>query len=417
MHRLPLGLFLFALATPLLAADVPTWPQWRGPLRNGAASPDAKAWPDRLNAANFKKSWEVTDLGPSYSGPIVSGDKIFTTETVDKKIEVVKAFDRKTGKELWKASWKGAIEVPFFANKNGSWIRSTPALDGNRLYVAGIQDLLVCLDATTGKELWKFDFVAEFKSSVPTFGCASSPLIDDTGIYIQAGGCVAKLDKKTGKSLWTSLKDGGGMNGSAFSCPVIAKLAGKEQLVVQTRTQLAGLDQDTGKELWKRDVPTFRGMNILTPVISGDTLLTSTYGGTTQGFKVQSSDGGFRTENAWSFKYEGYMSTPVVVGGHAYFLGKDQKAICVDLKAGKETWRSEKRYGQYWSLVAHKDKILALDQKGTLYLLNANPKEMEILGEIAVSKNETWAHLAVSGDDVIVRDLFGLTVFRWASEK
>ena len=154
MHRLPLGLFLFALATPLLAADVPTWPQWRGPLRNGAASPDAKAWPDRLNAANFKKSWEVTDLGPSYSGPIVSGDKIFTTETVDKKIEVVKAFDRKTGKELWKASWKGAIEVPFFANKNGSWIRSTPALDGNRLYVAGIQDLLVCLDATTGKELW-----------------------------------------------------------------------------------------------------------------------------------------------------------------------------------------------------------------------------------------------------------------------
>ncbi len=417
MSRMILASMLCLIGSAALAAEPATWPQWRGPARDGVIPSDAKAWPERLNAANFKKTWDVPDLGPSYSGPIVSADAVFTTETVDKKTEFVRAFDRKTGKEIWKASWKGSLEVPFFANKNGSWIRSTPALDGDRLYVAGIQDVLVCLDAKTGKEIWKFDFAAELKASLPTFGCVSSPLVDDTGVYIQAGGCVAKLDKKTGKSLWTSLKDGGGMNGSAFSCPVIAKLAGQQQVVVQTRTRLAGLDIATGKELWKRDVPTFRGMNILTPVISGDTLLTSTYGGTTQAFKVQSSTEGFRTEDAWSFKYEGYMSTPVIVGQHAYFLGKDQKAICVDLKAGKEAWRSEKRFGQYWSLVAHKDKILALDQKGTLYLLKANPKELEILDELAVSKNETWAHIAVAGDEVIIRDLYGLTAYRWTSEK
>lgn len=399
-----------------LAADAPVWNQWRGPQRDGTVRADEKKWPGELKAENFKKTWTVSDLGPSYSGPIIGTEIIYTTETVEKKTETVRAFDRKSGKELWKAEWTGSLEVPFFAAKNGSWIRSTPAIDGDRLYVAGIRDLLVCLDAKTGKEIWKFDFVAEFKSEAPTFGCVSSPLVDETGVYIQAGGCVAKLDKKSGKNIWTSLKDGGGMNGSAFSCPVIGELAGKKQVIVQSRIRLAGLDPLDGKELWKRDIATFRGMNILTPLTIGDTVFTSTYGGTTQGFKVQASTAGFRTVDGWSFKYEGYMSTPVVVEGYAYFLGKDQKAICVNVKTGKESWRSDKRFGQYWSLVAQGDKILALDQKGILYLLKADPKELTILDELAVSKNETWAHLAVAGDQVAVRDLFGLTLYNWATK-
>ena len=417
MFRLILASLTILAPCVAIAADSPDWTQWRGPARDGTLPAETKAWPDRLNAGNFKKRWTVADLGPSYSGPIIGGDRVFTTETVDKKTELVKAFDLATGKELWSASWKGTLEVPFFAAKNGSWIRSTPALDGDRLFVAGIQDVLACLDAKTGKELWKFDFAAEFKAAAPTFGCVSSPLVDDTGVFIQAGGCVAKLDKKTGKPLWSSLKDGGGMNGSAFSCPISAKLAGKDQLVVQTRTLMAGLDKASGKELWKREIPSFRGMNILTPVITGDSVFTSTYGGTTQAFKVQPSGKGFRTEDSWSLKYEGNMSTPVVIAGHAYVLGKDQRAICVGLKTGKEAWRSDKRFGQYWSLIAHRDRILALDQKGVLYLLKANPKEMEIVDELAVSKNETWAHVAVRGDDVFIRDLYGLTAYRWASEK
>ena len=77
---------------------------------------------------------------------------MFTTETKDKKFEVVTAFDRKTGKELWRAQWEGAMTVPFFAKANGDWIRATPACDGESLFVAGMRDVLVCLDAQTGKE-------------------------------------------------------------------------------------------------------------------------------------------------------------------------------------------------------------------------------------------------------------------------
>jgi outer membrane protein assembly factor BamB len=398
------------LAATVTAAEPPAWNQWRGPARDGILK-NAPAWPESFDS--FEKVWAVDDLGPSYSGPIVTKDRVFTTETIAKKTERVSAFDRATGKLVWKADWEGSLTVPFFASSNGSWIRATPAYDGERFYVAGIKDLLVCLEAATGKELWRYDFVKEQKSESPTFGFVSSPLIDAKAVYVQAGGGFAKLDKFTGKLQWLVLKDGGGMNGSAFASPVFANLGGTDQILVQTRTKMAGVDPASGKELWAKEIKSFRGMNILTPVVLGETVFTSTYGGTTQGFKVTGGTGELRTEDAWSFKYEGNMSTPVVVDGHAYYLGKDQRAICVNLKDGKEAWRSEKRFGKYWNLVANGDRLLALDERGILYLLKANPKEFDLLAEKKLTRAETWAHIAVVGHEIAIRDLSSLTVYRW----
>ncbi|MBX9627783.1 MAG: PQQ-like beta-propeller repeat protein [Gemmataceae bacterium] len=409
MPRVPASVFLtLALALTLPAAD---WPQWRGPARDGIAP--GPAWPDKVSGDALKTLWRVENLGPSYSGPVVSADRVFVTETVNKEREVVTALDRKTGKEVWKTEWAGAMKVPFFADRNGSWIRSTPALDGDTLYVAGIRDVLVALDAATGKERWRVDFVKEFSAPLPDFGFVCSPLVGPDGIYVQAGGGLVKVDKKTGKVLWRSLADGGGMNGSAFSSPVFARFAGRDQLVVQTRTKLAGVDPATGAALWARDIPSFRGMNILTPVPVGDGVFTSTYGGNTQLVKVESTGDGLAAEPAWGFKYEGHMTSPVIVNGHAYLLGKDKRLVCVDLAAGKEAWGTDKRFGDYWSLVANGDKLLGLDNRGTLYLVKANPKEFELLDERKLGTGETWAHLAVAGDELFVRDLNGITAYRW----
>ena len=391
------------------------WPQWRGPNRDGIVT--GPAWPGKIAGDALKPVWRVDDLGPSYSGPIVTKDRVFTTQTVDKKTEVVTAHDRKTGKELWKASWDGSLTVPFFAARNGSWIRATPAWDGQTLFVAGIKDLLVALDGASGKELWRFDFVKELAAPAPDFGFVCSPLVDDTGVYVQAGGHFAKLDKKTGKLIWKSLKDGGGMMGSAFSSPVFAKLAGQDQILVQTRTKLAGVDRATGKELWSKEIPSFRGMNILTPIPHGDDgIFTSTYGGNTRLLKLSSDGGNYSSKDAWSLKYEGNMTTPVVVNGHAYFLGKDKRLICVNLETGAETWRTDERFGDYWSLVANGDKILALDQRGTLFLLKANPKEYELIDQRKIAPSETWAHLAIDGDEIVIRDLKGLAVWKWSGK-
>lgn len=404
---------VWVLPSAVFAAD---WPQWRGPARDGIAAGGAD-WPAKLDGQSLTQVWQVPDLGPSYSGPIVADGKVFTTETVGAKTEVASAYDRATGKKLWATQWAGAMTVPFFAAKNGSWIRATPAYAAGKLYVAGIQDVLVCLDATSGKEVWRYDFPKELASPAPAFGAVCSPLVDDAGVYAQAGASFVKLDRLTGKLLWRSLKDDGGTNGSAFASPVLATVGGREQLLVQTRTKLAGVGRDTGEVLWEQPIAAFRGMNILTPLPVGtDGVFTSTYGGTSQLLRLTGGDGKLTPTPAWSVKYEGHMTSPVVVGGHAYLLGRDQRFACFDLKAGAEVWRSEKRFGQYWSLVAKGDKILALDDRGTLFLVKANPKEFEPLGECKVADASAWAHLAVADDDVVVRDLNSLTLRRWAAK-
>ena len=385
------------------------WNQWRGPTRDGLVP--GSNWPKSLTEKNLTPRWRV-ELDSSYSGPIVSETMVFVTGTAEKKQEVVCALDRNSGKELWRVEWPGAISVPFFAASNGSWMRSTPAFDGESLFVGGMRDMLVSLNATTGKEQWRVDFVKEFSSPLPAFGFVCSPLLDGDSLYVQAGASLVNLDKKTGKIIWRVLKDDGGMMGSAFSSPVIATLAGQRQLIVQTREKLVGVDPQTGKLLWEQKVPSFRGMNILTPVVIGDGIFTSSYQNKSWLFTVSSSDGKFQVQEAWNNKAQGYMSTPVVIDGYAYLHLQNQRFTCINLKTGERTWTSTP-YGKYSSLVAQKDLILALDQKGELLLIKANPKEFKILGQQKVSDEDTWAHLAVCGDEVFVRELNALRVFRW----
>lgn len=409
---LRVALLAVSLVCGISQTPADDWHQWRGPTRDGhiAGAP----WPKSLSTNHLKPSWRV-ELGPSYSGPILHGNKVFTTETSAKKYEIVRAFDRTTGKELWKSQWEGAISVPFFAKSNGDWIRSTPACDGESLYVAGIRDVLVALDTTDGKERWRFDFVQKLGAPLPEFGFVCSPLVDGDAIYVQAGASFVKLNKKSGELIWRSLNDKGGMWGNAFSSPGLVSIAGKRQLVVQTREKIAGVDPESGSVLWDQPVEAFRGMNILTPVVHKDMLFTSTYGGKTIGFKITNSGSSYSLAQAWTHKAQGYMSTPVVIEGVAYNFLKSQRFMAIEVETGRELWTSDKSFGKYWSLVAQGDRILALDQTGRLYLIRANKSEFELIDQRKLTDEETWAHLAVADSQLFVRELRALTAYQWSN--
>ena len=410
--RLPRFLLLLPmLCSSLMAAE--SWDQWRGPHRDGRIS--GAKWPGGLDEARLKKRWQLA-LGPSYSGPVMNAERVFITETVDKKREQVTALRRSDGSVVWKRDWEGAMSVPFFARSNGDWIRATPALDGDTLYVAGMRDVLVALNSTDGSERWRLDFVKRFGSDLPTFGFVSSPLIDGDSVYVQAGGGVARLRKADGQVVWHGARDGGGMMGSAFGSPVILTLAGKRQLVVQARTRLFGVALEDGAELWSLPVESFRGMNILTPTFAGkDRLFTAAYGGKTLGIDIRSENGGFRAVPAWEFKAQGYMTSPIIHEGHAYLQLRSQRALCIELATGAEKWTTGESFGKYWSMVAQGDRILALDERGELILFKATPEKFDVLSRRKVAESDAWAHLAVDGSELYIRELKALSVWDWSA--
>jgi outer membrane protein assembly factor BamB len=403
------AMLALALVAPRISADAAGWSQWRGPARDGFVG--GKPWPDGLDETRLEKRWRV-DLGPSYSGPVIAGDLVIVTETLDAKTEHVRAFDRATGRERWHVEWEGSLRVPFFAASNGSWIRSTPCVDGDRVFVAGMRDVLVCLDATSGREIWRVDFMKSLESPLPAFGFVSSPLVIGDHVFVQAGSGFVKLDKQTGTIVWRVLEDEGGMMGSAFSSPYPTTLGGVPQILVQSREQLAGIDPEKGTVLWKTPVEAFRGMNIVTPTVVDGRVFTTSYGGGSFLFSVDPASAEKPVEQVWRNKIQGYMSTPIVIGGHAYVHLRNQRFACLDLATGKEAWITTP-FGRYWSMIAQGDRILALDETGDLRLIRATPDAYTLLGEAKVAVEESWAHLGVEDDEIFVRDLKGLTAWRW----
>lgn len=398
---------LIPASGPATAGD--QWSQWRGPERTAILPADA-ALPTKLSGeGSLETVWKAA-LGPSYSGPVVSDGLVVTTETVDAKLERVTAFELETGKVRWTTQWEGAMSVPFFAKKNGDWIRATPAIADGKVYVAGMKDLLVCLDLKTGEEIWRCDFTERYKTAVPAFGFASSPLVDAGFVYVQAGEALCKLDANTGETVWRSLQGNGGMD-SAFSSPIFATLHGVRQLVVQTREALCGLNPEDGKVYWTQPIEAFRGMNILTPTIIGNRIFTSAYGGRANLWEISLTDGKWDVAQIWDEKHQAYMASPVVLGGHLYLHLRNTRFTCVDLETGEGTWITQPTE-DYWSMIGSGDRILALSSNGTLRLIEATPEEYRELDSFKIA-DDSWAHVAVSGNLVLIRDIRGLKVCRF----
>ncbi|TWU42479.1 PQQ-binding-like beta-propeller repeat protein [Novipirellula artificiosorum] len=402
--------FSIAIASVCPAAEPDSsWNQWRGPSRDSQVP--AVPWPEDLQSS-MQLLWQRAH-DPSYSGPVVLEGLVFTTETIGKAIERVTAYNLEDGSVAWSKEWQGAMAVPFFAASNGDWIRSTPAVVEGHLVVLGMRDVLVCLDPKTGDEKWRVDFPSEMGTPLPSFGAVCSPLIDAGAIYVQTGGALVKVALADGRILWQSLENEAGMMSSgAFSSPAIATLCGERQLLVQTREELCGVSLDDGTVLWKEPIEAYRGMNILTPLVIGDTVFTSAHSGKAQRFQIgKSEDGTWSVEEQWSQKSQAYMSSPVVIDDTIYLHLKNQRFAAIAVDDGAIRWTSAP-FGKYWSMVACGDKMLCLDQTGELLLIQADDEKLNIIDRVQVG-SDTWAHLAINNDFLIVRDLAALKVYRW----
>ncbi len=386
-----------------------TWPQWRGPRRDGSVSSDA--WPDSLQSTHLVQLWRK-ELPPSYSGPVVSTDKVFVTYTRDKKYEGVRALDRECGKEVWRAEWEGAMEVAGMGTSMGSWIRATPAYDVDGLFVAGMRDVLVCLDPQTGVERWRADFHTRYGTPIPELGFVSSPLVIGDGVYVQAADSFVRVDKQTGKSVWRCLVRRDVGQGS-YSSPNLAVIHGQPQLLVANIPAIAGVDPASGNVLWQRQLDSYDQGCILAPIAYRGGVFTSTRASRTAYYPLTNRDGNFTITDGWKNKLVIYMSSPVVVGDHVYAHLKNGRFACIDLRSGQEKWISGRPFGKYCSMIRREDRILGLTNEGQLLLIHADPDRFVLVDSRTISTAETWGHLAIAGKQIYVRAKNDIAAYRW----
>jgi hypothetical protein len=395
---------IFALAVMILAASATLaddWPQWRGPTRDGVAT--GVTLPDRL-PAEFKPVWQF-EVGEGHSSPVLSGGKmvVFAREDDD---EILRCYDLQTVKELWRVKTPVAYQPQAVAKAHGEGPFSTPTIAGGKVYAFGVTGLLTCCDLDTGKVLWKKDFVGEFKKTYPTWGAACSPLVEGNLCILSVGtrteGGLAAFDVATGNRAWLMNQDG-----AAYSSPVAADIAGRRQAVALLDSNAVGVELKTGKLLWKSPFRVQYEQNVVTPLVSGDLVVVSGWGQGTVGLRIAGAGDNLTASQAWKNDEDGmYLTSPVRSGDYLYGLSARQGGtlVCLSVKDGKAAWSSPGKVGDYVSIVRAGERLLVMTTKGELLLVAADPSGYKELGRTRVTERAVWAHPAVVGRQVFVKD-------------
>jgi outer membrane protein assembly factor BamB len=384
------------------AAATAEWPQWRGPNRDGMAAGVAapSAWPKEL-----KPGWKVT-VGVGHASPVVSGGVIYQHARQGEE-EVLLALDAATGKELWRA---GAVPAPYEMNSaardHGKGPKSTPVVAGGRVYTLGIAGLLSAHDAKTGRLLWRKEFSKQFPVTSPLYGTAMSPVVVGGLLIAHVGGhdkgALTAFDAATGAVKWSYDADG-----PAYSSPVVLTAGGERQVVTFTQKELVAVSAATGAPLWKLPAKTGYDTNCNTPVVYKDTVIVSFEGGGIVALRPAREGGKWKAVEVWrNEENELYMNTPVLAGSTLYGLSARKKGqfFAIDAATGKTVWQGPGRMGENASLVNLGGTLLALTNDAVLYVLPASAKEFAPAAQYTVATSPTWAHPVVLGETILVKD-------------
>lgn len=392
----------FLLCSLTLAAD---WPQYRGVLGDGASDEaiDTPAW----STEGPKLLWKVdTPLG--FSSFTVSGDRAFTMIGVDGH-ETCLALDAKTGKRLWTYQLGeteynhngGNSGAP--GNEGGDGPRTTPAADGDQVFVYDGHLRLVCLNAADGRVQWQHDVANELGGRNIKWFNAVSPVIDAHRVYVPGGGAgqsFLAFDRQSGELVWKS-----GDDTMTHATPRLAKLHNKPQVIFFMKSGLVGIDAANGNTIWNAEFP-FSVSTAASPIVDGNLVYCSAgYGVGAALFRVKQSG---EAEEIWYKANElmNHWSTPVLKDGHLYGIFGFKKygrapLQCVELKTGEIKW-SQPGFGP-GNVILVGDHLVVLADDGRLVIADATPSGFTSQAEAKVLEGKCWSTPAFANGKIYVR--------------
>jgi outer membrane protein assembly factor BamB len=381
------------------------WPQYRGANHDGVSGDRILTrWPAPAPPDVWRRS-----LTNGFSSLTVAGGRAFTLETrgsTNPPVEVLLALDASNGRELW-ATPVGPADYPDGGSGDGDGPRSTPAVDGGRVYVLSAWLQLHCLSVTNGQVLWSRDFVQEFGAEMIAWQNAASPLLDGDLVYLNCnaatGGLVA-LRKIDGEVAWRA--DAGALT---HATPVPATLDGVRQVIFFTQEGLASVNATNGAPLWSYAVP-FNTTAAASPVVWNRIVYCSaSYCTGAAAVSVTRSNGVFAVAELWkkANQLKNLWSTPVSRSGFLYGLFDPEPPSnsvtlrCVDLLTGDTLW-SQPGFGRGGVLLVD-GRLLVLSEQGELVLAESGPFAYVERARARILSGKCWNVPAVCSGRIFAR--------------
>jgi outer membrane protein assembly factor BamB len=388
----------------LAAAPLPApesgrdWPQWRGPQRDGLSRETGllSTWP----AGGPRVLW-TKPIGRGFSSLAIAGGRLYTMDEESERYEAVVCLDAGTGKEIWRFRYPNHYEERF-----GPGPRSTPAVDGNLVYAVGPTGIFHCLRADTGQKVWRHDLLEEFHGRPMQYGVSFSPLVEGTLVFTAPGGpdgcSIAAFDKHTGALVWKAQGDPMG-----YSSPIAITAAGVRQVLFFTNTALVSLSPTDGTLYWRYPWQTEGGFNIATPLAFGNyVFISSAYGKGCALLEITAeADGSLHASRVYEHnRMRNHFASSVRHGDHLY--GFDQMdLVCLNVRTGAIVWREKgARSFRKGSLLIADGHLLILGEDGRLVLAPASPAGYVEKAAYQIGPNKFWTVPALAGGKLYVRN-------------
>lgn len=369
------------------------WPCWRGPSRNGI-SPEtgwSRSWP----AAGATIVWKAS-VGKGFSSLAVAAGRVYTMGNADGK-DTVYCLDADSGRVVWKHSY----ECPLTPLAYEGGPSATPAVDGGRLYTLSKSGHLLCLDAGSGAVVWskKFDSAPWKLGDYPVnWGYAASPLVLGEKLILSVGSAGMALNKGDGSLLWDN-----GPARPGYSSPVPFTLGPRLCLAMLVARGVVGIEADTGKLLWTIPWRTTWDQNAADVIVAEGRLFVSTghgVGGALFDIRTGTPAEIWRNKNM-----RNELSSSVLWQGLVYGFDKDRLA-CIEWETGNRRW-SEPGLGR-GTLILVDGHLIALGDRGKLVLAEANGQVLKILASVQLpAEGRYWTAPAFSGGRIFVRNATG----------
>jgi len=410
LYRSLLATGAFVLAVSSAAAD---WPQWRGPHRDGHALGVglARSWPEAGPAV----AWRVDGLGNGHSTPSIANGRLFLIVSRGMDESAV-ALDAGHGSKLWERRF-GRVGAP---DQDPSYpgARSTPTVDGDRVYALSSNGELACLNAASGEIHWSRQLREEFGGVLGTWAYAESPLVEGPRVVVSPGGteaAVLALDKLTGEVAWQlEIPDGGP---AGYASIIVDESTGIRQYVGYLSSGLVGIEPESGRLLWRYEGETKSSPAVIpTPIAHRGHVYAGSFRGGAGVVKLDTGvDPWAVTPVHASDKLPSNVGGVLQVDGHLYGTAGNAFA-CFDFFTGKQAW-ADRSIGP--ASAAYADGILVLHgENGDLAMIEASPDGYEELARFSpperpeTGQAKAWTYPVLADGRLFIHE--GGTV--WAYE-